>query len=158
MNFVKKENELTIQSSRLKLIVSSISTISQSSMSNNTLHPTGFFSNNAAIAAISNSMTNLANLGQTSKNYNSNSSNSSNNNNSISSDNSYSHANGGVNNNNSSSSSNSSAVSSAKFVFLFTSDFERNAWLEEINGAIYACKTYLRLIWPLNCIESLDLN
>ena len=27
------------------------------------------------------------------------------------------------------------------FVFLFTSDFERNAWLEELNGAIYACKS-----------------
>ena len=27
-------------------------------------------------------------------------------------------------------------------VLLFTSDFERIAWLEEINGAIYACKTF----------------
>ncbi len=26
------------------------------------------------------------------------------------------------------------------FVFLFTSDYERLEWLEEINGAIYACK------------------
>ena len=26
-----------------------------------------------------------------------------------------------------------------KFQFLFTSDFERTSWLEEINGAIYAC-------------------
>jgi hypothetical protein len=25
------------------------------------------------------------------------------------------------------------------FQFLFTSDFERTSWLEEINGAIYAC-------------------
>ena len=25
------------------------------------------------------------------------------------------------------------------FQFLFTSDFERSSWLEEINGAIYAC-------------------
>ena len=27
-----------------------------------------------------------------------------------------------------------------QYVFLFTSDFERIAWLDEINGAIYACK------------------
>jgi hypothetical protein len=43
---------------------------------------------------------------------------------------------------NSSSFSQTLSYSSAMytFVFLFTSDFERNAWLEEINGAIYACK------------------
>lgn len=39
----------------------------------------------------------------------------------------------------------SSSSSSAKiesYQFLFTSDFERNSWLEEINGAIYACKFF----------------
>ena len=30
-----------------------------------------------------------------------------------------------------------------KVQFLFTSDFERSSWLEEINGAIYACKFIL---------------
>jgi hypothetical protein len=58
---------------------------------------------------------------------------------------------GGVGNNNnsqslsplnlaSSGSSLSYSPSLYTFTCLFTSDFERNAWLEEINGAIYACK------------------
>jgi len=97
-------------------------------------------------------MTNLANLGQANKNFNSNlSSNHSNNHNFNSiSENNYFYANGAplnTSNNNQSSSfsnsnnnSNANGLSSNKFVFLFTSDFERNAWLEEINGAIYACK------------------
>ena len=91
-------------------------------------------------------MTNLANLGQANKNHISYHSNNYNYN-SIS-ENNYFYANGApLNNNNhlssfNNSNNNSSAngMSANKFVFLFTSDFERNAWLEEINGAIYACK------------------
>ena len=32
--------------------------------------------------------------------------------------------------------------SSNQYIILFTSDYERIAWLEEINGAIYACKKF----------------
>ena len=120
---------------------------------NTSLNPSVFFSHN--FASLSNSVTNLANLGQANKsfiNFNS-SSNHSNNHNSIS-ENNYPYANGlnstfntnSFNSSNSSSNSNTSVISSSKFVFLFTSDFERIAWLEEINGAIYACKSYFLCI------------
>jgi hypothetical protein len=95
-------------------------------------------------------MTNLANLGQANKHITSNvSSNHSNNYNYNSiNENNYLHGNGApLNSNNhlssfSNSSSSANVASANKFVFLFTSDFERNAWLEEINGAIYACKQF----------------
>lgn len=37
----------------------------------------------------------------------------------------------------------SQSTANSQYVFLFTSDFERNAWLEEMNSAIFACKIYL---------------
>lgn len=156
----EQENELTIQSSRLKLIVRSIiPSLSNYNHLANTATPNNtssfFSSNKSAFASISNSMTNLANLGQNHSHKSSSSSSTaypqqhSNNFNSIS-ENNYLHNSGlsynySSNNNNASFISNNNnsnnSVSSNKFVFLFTSDFERIAWLEEINGAIYAFKT-----------------
>lgn len=128
----EQENELTIQSSRLKLIVRS--NPHSSSTSNNNLMPTsGFFANNAAIAAISNSMTNLANLSGKSQGT-SNSTALSNHHHHHHNQNVHHHSLGSQTNNS------GAGMPSSFNTFLFTSDFERIAWLEEINGAIYACR------------------
>jgi hypothetical protein len=132
---VEQENELAIKSSRLKLIVRSnpsLSLVSSTHSSNiSSTSSSGLFSSNSAFAAFSNSMSNLANLNHKSINQNSNSNN-------ISLNHHYQQP-------NSSSwpantSNNSANNPSQNFIILFTSDFERNAWLEEINGAIHGFK------------------
>lgn len=162
-NLISKENELTLQSSRLKLIVSSSSSYysingpavlsallphshspgsSQSSRTNLTK-----FSSHGPLAAVGSSMSNIS--------ISSVQSTSSNRSTVSTSTNSYynnlTNGSGVVNffssndtpprNHQSSNSSSPNTNSHSEIhVFLFTSDFERNAWVEEINSAIYACK------------------
>ena len=181
----EQENELTLQSSHLKLIVRANPSLSPGSASlpfvssNISLSLSHFSSTNNPLSSISTSMTNLTNLnhfpggGGGGGGGVTNSSNRSNftSVNTLNSATALSGAGGsGVGGGNatlslgspvisnllqsSASSSNSQActfspvhplssysASVYTFVFLFTSDFERNAWLEELNGAIYACKS-----------------
>ena len=161
---ILKENELTLQSSRLKLIISAssgyyamngpavLSALLPHSHSPGVSHSNktnlSKFSSHGPLAAIGSSMSNIS--------INSVQSNSSNRSNaSTTTLNSYYssvvNGSGGVTFSNSNetppranqsiiSSSPSSNSHSEHYVFLFTSDFERNAWVEEINSAIYACK------------------
>lgn len=125
---VEQENELAIQSSKLKLIVranpllSSSNTSNSSSNSSSSLGAGGF--SGSLVAALSSSMNNLANLTTSSLASSKNSSHH------------HHHPSMGAH----PTSSSPIQHFSNTHVFLFTSDFERNAWLEEINGAIYACK------------------
>ncbi|CAF0746626.1 unnamed protein product [Brachionus calyciflorus] len=122
----EQENELAIQSSRLKLIVRanplmSSSNTSNSSNSSSSLSAAAFFSNGGSlVAALSSSVNNLTSSGLTSSKNNSHHQN--------------------IFTSNPMSSSPTQQLSNT-FVFLFTSEFERNAWMEEINGAIYALKS-----------------
>jgi hypothetical protein len=180
----EQENELTLQSSKLKLIIREnvslqatsggtgafySSSFSHSSSTNTSTGGGGgggggagsisgnsggggFFSNaNSLTSALSTSMNNLANLtlsGQLSKHNAAAAAAGSAN---LISSGNYQNgstaaagtAGGGgsaLNSNSNNSFNQSSYASSNTFVFLFTSDFERNSWLEEINAAIYACK------------------
>lgn len=130
-----KENELTLQSSRLKLIVRSNpvpTTVLTSSYSPNNqqqqistktnLH---LFSNNHLASSMNNLTVSHSN--HTSRNNN------------------FLTLNGTTYNSN--TNTNHSTIQSQfisnshleQYIFLFTSDFERIAWLNEINSAIYAC-------------------
>ena len=138
----EQENELTIQSSRLKLIVRS-NPHSSSTSGNNLMPTSGFFANNAAIAAISNSMTNLANLSGKSQGTSNSAALSTHHHHHHNHNQNVHHHSLGSQTNNSGGGGGgggSGGLASSFNTFLFTSDFERIAWLEEINGAIYACR------------------
>lgn len=125
----KKLNEqqaaLTLQSSSLKLIIrnnhrsltqSSTQSIIAQNVSSNPITKSGLYNIANANQTLAVSMSNLAGLGNNQTN--------------------------NLMNSSVSSISNSDRGSSKdeKFTFLFTSDFDRISWFEEINGAIYACK------------------
>ena len=132
---------MTLQSSRLKLIIRSnpalvyaaSSSGSPKMLQQNKANLNNLFSSH--LTAIGNSMTNISLIsGQNQSNKHTNNHLNNNPNNLSTSQISYSSISSSNNNNNTSHSSNS------QYVFLFTSDFERTAWLEEMNSAIFACK------------------
>ena len=136
----EQENELTIQSSRLKLIIRANPLLSPSATSNSSSNSssslgTGGFSG-SLVAALSSSMNNLANLTTSSLASNKN--------------NSHHHQHHNYHQSPHPVSSSPTQHTSNSHVFLFTSDFERNAWLEEINGAIYACKIFFISLIQIN--------
>jgi hypothetical protein len=178
----EQENELTLQSSRLKLIVRNnpaltifnsggigdqkLTSHSPSSshqqhhhhyqQSNNSVNSNQTSSlstnqHNSSGIHLSNASANSSNLSSLTSGSNQQSSNSAthgqqNLNVASQSGTASSSSSSGVSSSSSSSSSSSTATAVAnnieQYVFLFTSDFERIAWLEEINAAIYACKIF----------------
>ena len=144
---LKKENELTLQSSRLKLIIRSNPALVYAASSNgspkmlqqNRANLNNLFSSH--LTAIGNSMTNISLIsGQNHSNKHTNNNLNNNPNNLSTSQISYSSISSSSNNNSNNNNNTSSNGSNSQYVFLFTSDFERTAWLEEMNSAIFACK------------------
>jgi hypothetical protein len=154
----EQENELTIQSSRLKLIVRLNPQLATSFISSTTpsfMH--------TPLAAISLSMTNLTNLtSHKTSSSSSTSSSASNHHHFFASSNSAGSThlaqsqNAGPTQFSTNPNSVGSNVSSYhvhtganQYIILFTSDYERIAWLEEINGAIYACELNQDFCFPV---------
>ncbi|RNA41980.1 breakpoint cluster region [Brachionus plicatilis] len=132
----EQENELAIQSSRLKLIVRANPMLCSSFASNSSSNSSsslgaGGFSG-SLVAALSSSMNNLANLTTSGLAGGKNNSH-------------HHHHHHHLQHHQHHTSMGSHPTSTSPIQnlsntheFLFTSDFERNAWLEEINGAVYA--------------------
>ena len=121
------ENELTLQSSRLKLIIRANPYLSYSASTISSF-ATGVRSNlfNSHLTSIGNSMTNVSLSGHGSFNgFSANMAGSTHN----------------LSAPQNSNSSNSSSSINSQYVFLFTSDYERIAWVEELNSVIFAYKT-----------------
>lgn len=118
------ENELTLQSSRLKLIIRANPHLNYNASTISSL-TTGVRSNlfNSHLTSIGNSMTNVSLSGHGS--FNGFTSNFA----------------GSTNNLSASHNSSSSSTNNSQYVFLFTSDYERIAWVEELNSVIFAYKT-----------------